>query len=403
MRARILYSLLGALTLLAPVAAAKAKPKGKPAPAGAGWQTLVGGEAAVGGKLQDFPGRLLRAANGDVLLTGLSDPYGEGEKNHGLFLATLTPKGKLTAWTYLKRTGAEDVSLGDGIVSPQGDAVVAGKISVGYPVLIKYDAKGGVVWSREYADLSGSPDAASPGLVFPKAGGGFYLLALTGSHGLAVITADAQGHKTGMKMLKGHFGGSHAGSVVAAGDGFIAAGEAGDDVHLTGLSKDFQITWEKTLARPGKQEGAGIVALGNDAFMAFALDSVTPQHQIPHLLRVDAKGTLVWDKAYDAPETVLEQVGHVVQSGANLFFCGYRSTKTGSFSRIVRIDGGNGNVVWEKKVPDGSCMGALADGEGGALFAFQTGAYGAKGIDALIVRVDANGNMGTAPKGQAKL
>jgi hypothetical protein len=292
-----------------------------------------------------------------------------------------------------------------------GGYIVAGKTnSFGGPFydifLIKTDANGNIIWAKTYGGTN--DDYALS--IQQTSDGGYIVAGTTWSFGagyddIILIKTDANGNVQWAKTYGGTYW-EEAYSVQQTSDGgYILVGYtysfgAGDyDIFLIKTDANGNIIWAKTYGGTGwdraysvrqTSDGGYIVAGRTGSFGAGSIDII--------LIKTDANGNVQWAKTYGG--TYWEEAYSVQQtSDGGYIVAGYTRSFGAGYDDIFLIKtDANGNVQWAKTYEgtDYDKTEPLQQtSDGGYIVAGYTGSFGAGGYDVLLIKTDANGNIGS--------
>ncbi|MFZ8835331.1 MAG: T9SS type A sorting domain-containing protein [Candidatus Caldipriscus sp.] len=272
--------------------------------------------------------------------------------------------------------------------------------------LIKTDANGNIIWAKTYGGIDG--DLAYS--VQQTSDGGYIVVGYTASFGagnddLFLIKTDASGN---VQWAKTYGGASNdrAYSVQQTSDGgYIVSGwtysfGAGwSDIFLIKTDASGNTIWAKTYGGTNSEwaysvqqtsDGGYILACVTWSFGAGLYDIF--------LIKTDANGNVIWAKTYggtgyDGTSTIQQTSngGYIVAGETNSFGAGNRDIfliKTDAF----------GNVQWAKTYggTDWDFAHTVQQtSDGGYILAGYTASFGAGLSDILLIKTDANGDIGS--------
>ena len=289
--------------------------------------------------------------------------------------------------------------------SDGGYIVASYTYSFGDIFLIKTDMNGNKIWAKIYGGAS--DDTAFS--VQQTSDGGYILAGVTRSFGAGgydalLIKADASGNIIWAKTYGGTYE-DGAYSVQQTSDGgYIVAGYTASfgagwdaDIFLIKTDANGNIQWAKTYGGTGwdgassvqqTSDGGYIVAGETYSFGAGSGDFF--------LIKTDANGNIQWAKTYggtgyDYASSVQQTSdgGYIVAGGTYSFGAGWDDDIF-----LIKTDA-NGNIQWAKTYRGASADGALSvqqTSDGGYIVANYTLSFGA-GLDILLIKTDANGNI----------
>jgi hypothetical protein len=301
----------------------------------------------------------------------------------------------MSAVSFAKTYGG---TSGDGASSVQqtsdGGYIVAGKTysfgAGGWDIfLIKTDANGNISWAKTF----GGTDWDEAFSVQQTSDGGYIVAGWTASFGafwdyILLIKTDADGNVIWAK----NYWGTAVSSVQQTSDGgYIVAGYP----SVIKTDADGNVIWAKnylgTIASSVQQtsDGGYILAGNTFSFGAGSADII--------LIKTDANGNIQWaktygeignDRAYSVQQT--SDGGYIVAGFTDSF-------GAGGDILLIKTDA-SGNIIWAKTyggtVSDGASS-VQQTSDGGYIVAGWTASFGAGSGDILLIKTDANGNIGS--------
>ena len=188
---------------------------------------------------------------------------------------------------------------------------------------------------------------------------------------------------------------SDGGYVMAGMTASTGAGET--DCLVLKFDSDLNLEWQKTYGASGyeacwsiqqTEPDRGYIALGNTRSFGSGAQAVW-------LLKLDNSGNVEWQKAYGG---AIGEDGVTVRQTSSGYIVGARTNSFGKGNNdfwLLNLDA-SGNILWQNSY-GGPSTEFLYDLElatgGGYILVGQTMSYGAGGNDALVVKVEADGNI----------
>ena len=308
--------------------------------------------------------------------------------------------------------GESAESTGGAAVAPDGSTYVAGfTTSFGRPpalsvFLIKFAADGSLTWQRTWnaTDTFGN-DEASDVAVAPD--GSVYVSGSTlGTGGDALLLKFSPDGNLLWQRSWGGTANDRGESVAIGSDGSIymvggstSFGSGDSDIFVVKFSPDGSLVWQKHWGSEQYEEGQG-VAIAPDGSLYVAGVATRPggagEFDVA-LLKLDAAGNLIWQRAYSAGEVADARGEVAVGPDGSIYVAGGIQEPR---SQIVDL-----NVLLVKFAPDGTLLwdrgwgGRSGDDagdvavsqDGTVLLAASTSSFGAGSDDAALIRVQPSG------------
>lgn len=203
------------------------------------------------------------------------------------------------------------------------------------------------------------------------------------------------------KVLGEETSGGQATSLVATDDGFIVAGVFERNFWLAKVDLEGEIQWQKHYERAERFENLSFALPAPDGGFLLGGDSTSSGTFFglhPRLLRVDAQGEIVWQKQFETVGNVdIETFSAAAPSkgGGYLLAGAVGSLMESTRARLVKITD-EGDVEWSKTFAGSAGTENFRDVlavEDGFVAVGNTSSWGAGGNDALVVKVDAAGEI----------
>ena len=296
--------------------------------------------------------------------------------------------------------------------TPEGNYLVAGgtqSFGVGGEDawILQLDAKGQVVWQKTYGG-SDTEEAFSIQKTADPAGQGYIVGGRarglgTGGMDAWVVKMDGRGQVAWQEVLGGADWDYAAIVRQTREGGYIAAGATGSsgagysDVWVLKLDARGQVVWQKTYGGTEwdyaaslvqTPEGGYLVGGGTQSFGAGLMDA--------WVLKLDANGQVAWQKTYgekreDRAYAVIpaSDHGYIVAGSTASFGAG------GMDAWVFKLDE-KGRVIWQKTYggqQEDRAYDIKPVGKRGYLLAGETQSYGAGGVDVWVLKLDLNGRV----------
>jgi uncharacterized protein YuzE len=360
-----------------------------------------------GGTGSEWAFSVRQTSDGGYIVVGTTQSFGAG--NWDVFLIKTNAFGNLQ-WAKTYGGAGNDLAYSVQQTSDGGYIVAGYTYSFGAgnddAILIKTDANGNIIWSKTYGGTS--TDGAYS--VQQTSDGGYIVAGYTYSFGAGdrdafLVKTDANGNLEWAKTYGGT-GDDRAYSVQQTSDGgYIVTGftysfGAGlTDVFLIKTDANGNIIWAKTyggasddrnLAVRQTSDGGYIVVGRTTSFGAGNWDIF--------LIKTDANGNIIWAKTYGGANI---EAGYSVQqtSDGGYIVAGETSSfgAGGSDFFLIKTDA-NGNIIWAKTYGGtnndiGRYVQQMSDS--GYIVLGYASSFGAGLTDAILIKTDANGNIGS--------
>ena len=355
---------------------------------------------AYGGGGYEYAYTLIQTSDGGYALSGPTDSFGAGGWDY--WIAKLDANGVIT-WqkTY---GGAEDDIPNAMLQTLDGGYVLAGRTQSfgagGWDFwILKLDASGGRVWQKT---CGGKQDDMAYSIQ-QTVNGAYVVSGWTASYGTGsfdywVLKLDASGNSLWQKA----YGGTSAdwpyascltsdGGVVVAG-GSVSFGIGDNDVWVLKLDSSGNRVWQKAYGGPSDDRAFSVQQTADGGFVVAGFTKSFGAGDMDFwVLRLDASGTLAWQRTYGG--------------GAMDWAFGVRQTSEGGYLVVGRTDsfGLGGADAWILKLDDAGLVTWQRTFGGGALdYAYSvretadgsylvggvTGSYGAGNYDAMVLKLE---------------
>ncbi len=263
-------------------------------------------------------------------------------------------------------------------------------------------------YAVSFAKTYGGTDYDNAFSVQQTSDGGYIVAGFTGSFGagdydIFLIKTDANGNLVWTKT----YGGTDydwARSVQQTSDGgYIVAGHtrsfgAGwDDLFLIKTDANGNILWAKTYWGTDTFEGWHAYSVQQTFDGGYIVAGKVIFFDASHifLVKADANGNLQWAKIYGVYWDEARFVRQTSDGGYILAGYTYPSSAGGLDIILIKTDA-NGNILWAKTYGGGNydlASSVQQTSDGGYIIASTTNSFGAGGDDILLIKTDANGNI----------
>ena len=360
-----------------------------------------------GGSGGDAANAIQQTSDGGYIVAGYTFSFGAGDSD--FWVLKLTADGSV-AWQ--KTYGGSPYESPTFIQQTwDGGYIVAGETNFGAGSgdvwVLKLDSLGNVTWQKTF----GGSKEDNPWSIQQTSDGGYIVAGYTYSFGQGfddswVLKLDSLGNVTWQKTFGGPSLGIEDGawSIQQTLDGgYIVGGYTQlSGAWILKLNGDGNIEWQKTytilhIATSIQQtsDGGYIVAGGTTFSGAGGTDFL--------VLKLNANGNIEWQKTYGGPSDdnplSIQQTsddGYFVAGITNSFGAG------GYDALVIKLDS-MGTVVWQKTYGGSDFefvnLNSQQTSDGGYIVAAQTRSFGAGGYDALVIKLDSDGNIFGCPAG----
>jgi hypothetical protein len=188
---------------------------------------------------------------------------------------------------------------------------------------------------------------------------------------------------------------SDGGYAIAGYTKSFGAGEA--DVYLVKLDANGNLQWTKTIGGPASEEGNSLIQTSDGGYaIAGYTESFGAGEDDVYVVKLDANGNLQWTKTIGGKK---EDVGtSIIQTSDGGYAIAGFTSSFGAGSGdvyVVKLDA-HGNLQWTRTIGGpGNEIGSslIQTSDGGYAIAGFTLSFGAGGLAAYVVKLDANGNL----------
>lgn len=274
--------------------------------------------------------------------------------------------------------------------------------------VVRTDANGVVIWSKEYGGATGLSDKGYS--IRETSDGGFVVCGTTATYGsgsddVYVLKINSTGALTWSTVI-GTAGVNEAGREVqqTSDGGYIVAGYTDGsgtsfyDVYLIKLNSAGTVQWKKTYGGSSYDFAYTVQQTTDGGFVLGATtNSFGAGNWDAYLIKTDASGTLQWSKTYGMSGEDRVQCARQTTDGGYIL-CGRSSSfGAGNFDATLHKTDANGNLQWTKG------YGGSGDDQGWYVRQVGTNAYALCGYtvsfgagikDGLFIRTDLSGIAG---------
>ncbi len=269
--------------------------------------------------------------------------------------------------------------------------------------LVKLDTDGNVVWQKAYGysnyerarDVIQTPD------------GGYLIGGYTSSFGNGgkdfwLIKTDSDGNIVG----QGTFGGSSDDVLeilkpTSDGGGIAVGytrsfGNGGSDLWVGKVDAGGSLVWQKTYGAEGGERASSVIEVSDGYIISGHTGSFRTQKGGLWVLKLDFSGNVVWQKAYDGSNRDKFGIVRELSDGSYVLVGYTESFGAGAGDIWVLKFDSSYNLLWAKTyggAANDRARSVEATTDGGVVIAGETESFGAGGSDAWVLKLDSNGNI----------
>jgi len=271
-------------------------------------------------------------------------------------------------------------------------------------LIVKLNSLGNIQWTKTFGGKN--HDAAWD--IISISDGGYILGAWTssfavGSQDLLVVKLDSSGNILWAKTYGGKE--TETGSFLyqTSDGGYILSGRtnsfgAGDyDIFILKLNSSGDIQWARTFGGTDKESGCGVQQTLDGGYIVTGATSSFGTKGDAFIIKLNSNGDITWAKTYggsewDAASSIFFQTsdgGFIIPGETASFGAG------GMDALIMKLNS-NGDIIWAKTYGgngDESASSISQTPDGGFIVAGQTASFGAGGYDFLVLKLDSSGNI----------
>jgi hypothetical protein len=358
--------------------------------------------AAYGGSGEDQGRAAAVATNGDVVLAGLTTSFGTG--GYDAYVQRVHGGNGSVLWARTWGAAAGDYFWAV-VMAANGDVVVAGGTesfgagSTDAFILRLDGGNGSVVWSRTWGGISAEN---TEGLAM-AANGDVLVAGLTVSFGAGMRDAVVLrlGGNDGSLLWARTWGGSgldqaNAVAMVANGDVVVtgrsdSAGAGGNDALVLRLNGgNGTLVWARTWGGPGNDYATSVALAANGEVVVVGYtNSFGTGNGDAFVLRLDGgNGSVVWARTWGGSGSDSAEAVAVTTNGDVAVVGSFSSVGAGLEAFVLLMSGGNGSVAsartWGGSSSDGAIAVAMA-ADGTVVVTGQTQSFGAGSLDAFVL------------------
>lgn len=303
---------------------------------------------------------------------------------------------------------SERAAISDGLLPKESGVVYRARVRGQGEGSRSTEAKAVTAWSKTYGG-PGSEDALSSS---PTADGGVLVIGETDAYGVGgydawLLKLDATGELEWSRSLGGPDSDWLNYGCPTPDGGTILVGEYGYDwsqldAWVVKLDAEGRLTWDARYGTPvGTERFHSVVPSADGGYVMAGTRSTVGNDEFDiWLVKVDADGAIVWQRAYGGDQHD-KQMRFTMQMDATTEGGYILTCATASFSKglwdywILKVDA-DGNRVWDRAVGEAGYDGAKVTRRaagGGYWIGGSSSSFGAGGLDYWILRLDEGGNI----------
>ncbi len=359
---------------------------------------LASRASTYGGGLKDIPNSVQALPGGGYIVSGETRSFGAG--NNDAWVLKINVDGSID-WQKTYGSALDDRGR-EALQTKDGGFVVGGFNSGADAWILKLNADGTSAWQKAYDNtvtsfINAIRQTADDGYV---AGGWVDLLAMGSKEFQLLKVADTGA----VEWQKVYTDTSTIVDVQQTSDGgYVAIGNASTaatasiDVWILKVDSDGSVQWLKTYGTTSYDYGFTIEQTSDAGYVVAGLMRGGAGEDDGWILKLNETGGVIWQKAYGGTQNEIfydiQQIaggGYIVAGSTESFGAG------GGDAWLLKLDA-TGVVVWEKAYGGSGIEGAAAvdaTADGGYVVAAYTNSFGAGGIDVLLLKVDSDGTLG---------
>jgi hypothetical protein len=362
-------------------------------------------QLALGGAQEEFAYSFQSTDDNGYIVAGRTFSFGTG--GWECYMSRFNSNGD-TLWTKTYGNVLYD-ELQDVDTTSDGGFIAVGHTTTndlsGNIYLIRTNANGLLIWSKEYGGAGGLSDKGYS--VRETSDGGFIISGTTATYGAGgddvyVLKVSALGAVQWTTTI-GSAGVNEAGREVqqTSDGGYIVAGYSDGlgtsfyDVYLIKLNATGGVQWKKTFGGSSYDFAYTVQQTTDNGYIIGATtNSFGAGDYNAYLLKTDVNGTLQWSKTYGKTGEDRVQCARQTSDGGYILCGRSNSFGAGNFDATLHKTDASGNLTWTKG------YGGAGDDQGwyvreigtnSFVFCGYTVSFGAGIKDALLVKTDANG------------
>jgi len=191
--------------------------------------------------------------------------------------------------------------------------------------------------------------------------------------------------------------------IIAADGGYLLAGytiskgAGGFDAYLIKTDANGNLQWDKTFGGSENDYAFAIeIAADGGYLLAGSTSSKGAGGRDAYLIKTDANGNFQWDKTFGGSDWDYVSVIEIASDGGYLLAGETRSKGAGGLDAYLIKTDANGNLQWDKTFGGAQGENAYAltiAPDGGYVLAGYTTSKGAGTYDAYLIKTDSNGNL----------
>ncbi len=371
--------------------------------------------STYGGVGSDYATEVLPTQDGGFIVAGYTNSYGQG--GFDAWVMKLDADGAVS-WqiTY----GGTDNDYANSIGVATGGYFVAGHThsiqnNTDTAWVMKLDTSGAVVWSKAFGGETLHTNAATVRATLDRGNGGGCIVAGKAVTSPAttsdawVMKLDGNGAVTWQKTYGGT-GSDSTASITQTSDGdYIVAGQTdssgqgGSDAWLLKLDANGGVTWQKTYGGGQADVFNSVLEVTGGYLAAGMTQSFGSGGSDAWLVKMDTGGTVVWQKTYgEGDQDSASAIRRTPDNGYVMVGSTFDYGDGSEDVWLLKLDV-TGTIQWQRVywsdyTDSDKGLSIQPTFDGGYVVAGSTHSfYGSTMLDALVIKIDANGNVTGCP------
>ena len=164
------------------------------------------------------------------------------------------------------------------------------------------------------------------------------------------------------------------------------------DGWILKLNQNGTIIWQKTFGSPGRDAFSSIIEVnGSGYILSGSTDPDNDGNRNAWIVRLDAAGNLLWEKAFGSPNSDYS-LGKIKSTSDGGFIIPGRFNGIGGDAWIIKLNS-NGTIDWENKYSSFSALSNIHELSNGNFIAGGTITSDPRSYDLYMLKIDSNGQV----------